>query len=430
MNETVNSLPPDKRALLLRRVIEKARGRSDSPLRVQHSPFFATDRRPLLSLFATGQLEPVDAAAFGTLSDVLLNTLEGLSPRQITHEICHDLPVFATVRTLPHGRIASFIVPRFYSQIYDDPDDLVRLVTQCLQTAKFVGARTASLTGLLASATDYGRALAPEAGLPAVTTGHATTAAAVVLSVRDLLGIAGRSIAQETVGFVGLGSVGSAVLRLILDVLPHPKRLILCDLYQKQPAIDRQVAILRDHCGYRGPVDFFPSRAGVDDALYDSSLIVGATNVPEVIDVGKLCPGTLIVDDSDPHSFDVGRAITRLERHHDILFTEGGALQSPATIDRLMYLPELLADAMEVTSAAENARTITGCVLSSLLSATQDYPLTLGPVRPQDAQAHYHGLVADGYGAAHPHCNSYLVSASAVEKFRSRHGCFTMGPVR
>ena len=60
-----------------------------------------------------------------------------------------------------------------------------------------IGAATVSLTGLLPSATDYGRDLAEAlAGqdLPRITTGHATTTSAVVLAVRRALEEAGRDL--------------------------------------------------------------------------------------------------------------------------------------------------------------------------------------------------------------------------------------------
>src|SRR5205823_12127012 len=93
-----------------------------------------------------------------------------------------------------------------------------------LRVARRLGAGAVSLTGLLPSATDYGRNLVRAVAgqdVPAITTGHATTTATVVLSIRRLLAEAGRDLARERVAFVGLGSVGTSVLRLMLRCLPH-----------------------------------------------------------------------------------------------------------------------------------------------------------------------------------------------------------------
>jgi len=45
-----------------------------------------------------------------------------------------------------------------------------------------------------------------------VTTGHATTACAVVKSIAAAAATAGRRLTDETMAFVGLGAIGSATL--------------------------------------------------------------------------------------------------------------------------------------------------------------------------------------------------------------------------
>jgi hypothetical protein len=77
----------------------------------------------------------------------------------------------------------------------------------------------------------------------------------------------------------------------------------------------------------------------VPKEFYESRLIIGATNVPDDLEVERLEPGTLIVDDSGPHCFQVPKAIERSMSQQDILFTEGGILQSSTVIPCLRYLP-------------------------------------------------------------------------------------------
>src|SRR5262249_46750144 len=143
-----------------------------------------------------------------------------------------------------------------------------------------------SLTGLIPSATDYGRALlADEFRAPLtreeqrvrLTTGHATTVACFVMMVERILREAGRSLAAEDVALLGLGSIGTGILSLMLDRLPHPLRLRLCEL----PARRRHIEALRDQIiasGYRGEVELtiMPER-GVPDEVYRASLILSAT---------------------------------------------------------------------------------------------------------------------------------------------------------
>src|SRR5262249_35375859 len=160
-------------------------------------------------------------------------------------------------------------------------------------------ARTVSLTGLLPSATRYGLALREAVNgqdLPRITTGHATTAAAVVLAVRRIVAEAGRDLPRERVGFGGLGAVGAAGLRALLPCPPHPAEIRLCDVYGKRDALLEVRRELAEDLGYQGAVHVLEARGTVPPGLYESSLLVGATNVPDVLDVDRLAPGTLLVD--------------------------------------------------------------------------------------------------------------------------------------
>ncbi len=100
-------------------------------------------------------------------------------------------------------------------------------------------------------------------------------------------------------------------------------------------------------------------------------MIVGATNVPNVLDIMQVKPGTLIVDDSGPHCFSTEQAIQRFEEREDILFTEGGVLRSPVSMTKIIYLPtpiqKLMNDAQKEAIFNSNPFNIMGCAFSSVL---------------------------------------------------------------
>src|SRR5262249_671062 len=156
---------------------------------------------------------------------------------------------------------------------------------------------------------------------------------------------------------------------------------------------------------------------------YGASLIVGATNVPEVLDIARVRPGTLIVDDSGPHCFAVSQAISRLETQQDVLFTEGGALRSPTPVDELVYAPrewaaELPGDAEDQLRTGWPAGHLMGCVFSGLLSARYpDLPPTIGLVATQEALRHLRRLRELGMRAADLHCERYHPSRALVAAF-------------
>jgi amino acid adenylation domain-containing protein len=385
--------------------------------------------RPFDSLFATGALAPVDAVAMGYLPTSLLHAL-GLDRGTIIRDWCGNRPVITAVRQTPLGRIAEVLIPRFEDQLYLDRDDLLAALTDAVRLSRAIGASIVSLTGLLPSASDYGRDLAQAlAGqdLPRITTGHATTTSAVVLAVRRVLAEGGRELGGEHVGFIGLGSVGAATLRLLLSCLPHPARLSLCDVYTKQESLESLRRELSEELGYVGEVRLLASRQEVPAELYEASLIVGATNVADILDIDRLAPGTIVVDDSAPHAFQPEAALRRIHERSDILVTEGGVLLAPEPLPFRVYVPDELEPWLKAglvrLVARSNPRYITGCVLSGLLSAKIAHlPPTIGLIGRRTALDHYETLDALGFEAAGLELGDSPLDARLIREFRRRYG--------
>ena len=387
------------------------------------------ERRPFLSLFAAGELAPVESVALGYLPSALLH-FAGLDRATVINEWCGNRPLITEVRETPLGRIGSVLIPRFDDQLYHDRRDLLAVLGDAVRLAHDIGAATVSLTGLLPSASDYGRDLAEAlAGhdLPRITTGHATTTSAVVLAVRRALEEGGRALADEHVGFIGLGSVGLATLRLLLSCLPHPARLSLCDVYSKQESLESLRRELIDELGYRGEVRLLASRHEVPAELYEASVIVGATNVAEILDIDRVAPGSIVVDDSAPHAFDSEKALGRFRERGDILVTEGGVLLAPEPLPLRVFVPDELEPWLKAglvsLIARSNPWNITGCVLSGLLSARFAHLApTIGLIDRQTALDHYERLEALGFEAAGLELDDSPLDARIIREFRSRYG--------
>src|SRR5262249_43657328 len=118
-------------------------------------------------------------------------------------------------------------------------------------------------------------------------------------------------------------------VRLLLRCLPHPRQIALCDVYDRRNWIEVIAERLERDLAYRGRLAVLKSGSGVPDEIYESTALLGATNVPHVLDIQRVRPGTLIVDDSAPHCFDEQAALRRLTEQADILVAEGGMLRSP-----------------------------------------------------------------------------------------------------
>ena len=113
----------------------------------------------------------------------------------VIHDWCGNRPLIAGVRETPAGPDRHGHDPPVRRPALPGPGRPPAVLGDAVRLARQIGATTVSLTGLLPSATDYGRDLAEAlAGqdLPRITTGHATTTAAVVLAVRRALEEGGR----------------------------------------------------------------------------------------------------------------------------------------------------------------------------------------------------------------------------------------------
>ena len=205
------------------------------------------------------------------------------------------------------GRIAIITLP-VRSHGLSDPRQVRTSLVSAVELAIQHGVRCVSLTGLIPSLTHYGQDLAAwlrgTARCPTVTTGHGTTSAAVIHNLQQMLNRAGRSLAQETLAVLGLGSIGQSCLRLLLELGLHPRELVLCDVFAKEQEWRSFADALREEHGYRGSIRTASSHAGAPAAVYEATTILTAVSVPDVLDVSQLRPGTVIVDDSGtrPHS--------------------------------------------------------------------------------------------------------------------------------
>jgi len=178
---------------------------------------------------------------------------------------------------------------------------------------------------------------------------------------------------------------------------------------------------------FGGPVELAEAGAGtVPDAIYQTTLIVAATNVPDVVDVSRLRPGTIVVDDSAPHCFDPDRALDRMRGAADVLCIEGGELHSPEPMTDLRYVPSWAAreaghDRMR-SWFAHSQHTIGGCVLSSLLTAQfAEIPATVGPADVGIAERNRDLLARLGFTASRPELEDNVLTADTLSGFRAVH---------
>jgi predicted amino acid dehydrogenase len=381
-----------------------------------------------------GECGAVDAVALGYMSSEMARVMGWSVDGMMSRWFGPHGPMIDGVIETRWGRIGGITLPYLDGTLYDDSEGLVKNIILALKMAKRLGAKVVTMTGLIPSATDSGNAVVraiAETGmveLPTPSTGHATTSAAVVLNIGRIVQVCGRELRSERVAFVGLGSIGVSALRLMLECLPHPREIILCDVYARSGRLEAIRDELIEEFQFRGIVRLAPVRGEIPEDVYRASLIVGATNVPDVLDIDRVMPGTMIVDDSAPHCFSTVGAIARSEKKADIVFSEGGFMGMPEPIKETAYYPAGMVDRTSVRRYADflchDPASITGCVFSGLLSAKFGLPPTIGVVARKELLAHYSTLQSLGFTGGVLMCDSHVLRKETVDKFRSTFGLY------
>ncbi|NED24894.1 non-ribosomal peptide synthetase, partial [Streptomyces anulatus] len=393
-----------------------------------------------------GRDQRLDAALVGYLpSPADLARLAGLPEEALPREQVRTLlfpggrPRLLETLGTPLGRSGFVCVPLFADELAPG-DDLLGHTTRGVELASALGARAVSLAGMIPSLTGYGfdvlRAVGTTGAVttaptgpadrtgsavpdtPVVTTGHAATVVSVVRTVHAALDATGQQLGALTVAFVGLGSIGSSSLDLLLTRAEQPPaRLLLCDVPGSGPRLKELAENLLDR-GLVGSVEVVESDRGLPDTVYDARLIVAAVSGGgALLDVDRLAPGTTVVDDSFPHCFDTSRAVARMERAKDVLVV-GGGLLSAGPADRRVAEGLPAAAAAGYLAQPLVPDTIASCRLESLLHASgAAVPLVHGPVDAATALAYWEAAEATGIRAAPLH----LLTRTIAPDMFTRH---------
>jgi hypothetical protein len=196
-----------------------------------------------------------------------------------------------------------------------------------------------------------------------------------------------------------------------------PRRLVLCDVPAKHSELKQLAGEVRSVLGYRGKTEIALSAGTAPPEVYRCGFIIGATNMRGILDVKQLAAGTIVVDDSFPHCFDTELAIQRMASRSDVLLVDGGFVLPRGPIEWIATLPTVLAGQLGnyyETELMPSTSTITGCILSALLSKAHGATASIGPVSLDISKGHWEVLQRLGIGAAPLRCGHWLVPEAAL----------------
>ncbi len=203
-----------------------------------------------------------------------------------------------------------------------------------------------------------------------LTTGHAVTVVAMLKTVERILDATGRRWDQARVGIVGFGAIGQATLQVCVSRMGKPAHVSIAD-----PKFGTDISAL-DGC----------------------DLILGASSAGHVLDVDRLAPGTLVVDDSFPRCFADDQAWRRMEQSRDVLLVGGGMLDVGA-LERSSPFPQA-----QALRALFPTRWLPGCHAEALLlSLRPELGATVGQVELRRARQILAAVDALGWQAAPLH---------------------------
>lgn len=390
-----------------------------------------TARQPRRQRSTATTRQPLDAALVGYLPAPRdLAGYGGITPSEKMRETIRAR-LFPDGRTrlleqvtTPHGRSGFVCLPLFADELSARGSDvLAHEVAEAVAHAGRLGARCVSLAGMIPAHTAYGLSVVRrlDAGAARVSTGHAATAASVVKTAVAAMEHGHRDLGDCTVAFIGIGSIGRSSLELFLARAGHPRRLVLCDLPERR----RHLAELAHEiatAGYAGPIDLACTESSLPAEVYEAHLIVAAItgSSQRYVDVDRLRPGTIVVDDSFPHCFDPLSARRRMETQGDILVVGGGLLacapQERTPVEGVV--PDRhLADLGRLRLPG----TIASCQLESLLQARRpDLPLVHGAVDHALARAYWDAFTSAGTEAAPLHLLHHALPPEYLHAFSRR----------
>ena len=385
----------------------------DKPLWNDH---IKIEKRPITTLLAMGEIPSITSAVIQCLDEKRF-VESGLTRQEIIDNWCNNAPIISDVHNSILGSTAIITIPTFLSETNQDPHELIQMIIDSIKMGGHFGAKTVSLTASLHQATDFGQKiishdLYDKEKFSPVTTGIATIAAGLMMSIEKICHSAIRTIEKEIVGILGLDPIGKATLRIMLKQLPHPEKLILCDPYKSSDSLDLIKQEIMKDFQFKSNIKIVQNNF---DEIYNASVIIGTMNETNIIDISKIKSGTLLIDCSVSHTFDVSQAISRLKDKKDILFTDGSQLCQPSPYNCTLFIPEnmehLLTEKQKNKMYNFDPSIINTSVVSGLLMAQLE-TISADDKNPDldTVLRNYEKLKTLGFRAPGLHCENFSIS--------------------
>lgn len=256
--------------------------------------------------------------------------LENLSENQ-KYELTKCLkPIFGEIIVAPNFTVGLLFLP-FYAEEIIDPRRMAicrKLLQEGVNTAVNFGAKTICLGGLTATLSKYGRKV-EVSGNSQITTGHCMTCTSVYLTLVQSIQQLSVNTMDKTIVILGIGSIGKTVTKLLLHLNEFVfDKIYLVDRKNRSEDLYQLKLELEQQYGIEINIETTDSNGSLSDEsiVYHSDIVISAVSTAYVVDIDKLSPYTILVDDSQPYCWHRSKAWERCITRMDIVPCEAGLI--------------------------------------------------------------------------------------------------------
>lgn len=342
---------------------------------------------------------------------------------KLTHEerremVTRFMPSFGEIIEAESLRVGILFLPMFAADIID-PATRMRcrkvLQEEALKAVSEAQAKVICLGGLTGALSLYGRRLqtpAEKLGIT-ITTGHSLTALSVHGAYWRALRELGIDPSHHEMAILGLGSIGRAFAELLVGDQVHPKRVHLVEVPNRAAYVEKLAAELRGRTSAEVSVELTDAsgQLAAGSTCYSSRLVISAVSTPYVIDIDRVAPGTVLIDDSQPYCWSREAAWARCSAQLDIAPCEAGLVDC-RSLGYRSHFPFDFAD-----HGAEGSTTSWSCLAEGLLRGIDPaLPETVGEPT-LDTLARYRAAF-EKWGLSVPRlqCGSHELPIAAIRK--------------
>jgi hypothetical protein len=136
----------------------------------------------------------------------------------------------------------------------------------------------------------------------------------------------GRRPAEQKVTVIGVGSIGRSFAQLLQTLGEKPRELVLVDRPHMSDKLERLAREFHRTSGLRTAFEVTDANGTLpaDSSCYSTDVLVSAVSTAYVVDIDKVAPGTILIDDSQPYCWSREKAWQRVVERADIVPCEAG----------------------------------------------------------------------------------------------------------